>query len=154
MTRKEERAQLDALIEGLPIFPLKHHAKTTLITALLDRGFRYNPAVLREAAGALQKVDPASPAAWLRTLATAMDDTIPHGEEHTRLNALIEGLPIFELNHQTKTKLIKALLYGGFRYNPTVLREAAGALQGTDPANPVAWLKTRATTMEDTLCLN
>jgi hypothetical protein len=129
MTRKEERAQLDALIEGLPIFPMKHHAKTVLITALLDSGFRYNPTILREAAVALQKADPASPVAWLRTLATALDDALPREEERARLNALIEGLPIFELEHQTKTKLIKGLLDGGYRYNPTVLREAADALQ-------------------------
>lgn len=75
-------------------------------------------------------------------------------EERAQLDALIEGLPIFAMNHHTKTKLITALLDGGFRYNPTVIREAAGALQKTDPANPVAWLQTRATTMEDTLCLN
>ena len=154
MTRKEERAQLDALIEGLPIFPLKHHAKTVLITALLDGGFRYNPTVLREAADALQKAGPASPVAWLRTLSTAMEDATPHREERTRLDELIEGLPIFELNHQTKTKLITGLLAGGFRYNPMVLQEAADALQKTDPASPPAWLWTRATTMEDTLGLN
>jgi hypothetical protein len=154
MTRKDERAQLDALIEGLPIFPLKHHAKTTLITALLDGGFRYNPTVLRVVADALQKAGPASPVAWLRTLASTMEDATPHREERARLDALIDGLPIFELSHQTKTKLITGLLDGGFRYNPTMLREAADALQKTDPASPVAWLRTRATTMEDTLCLN
>lgn len=153
MSRKEERARLDALIKGLPIFPLKHHAKTVMITALLDSGFRYNPTVLREAAGALQKASPASPVAWLRTRATT-EDAVPHGGERDRLNALIEGLPIFELNHQTTTTLITGLLDGGFRYNPTVLREAADALQKTDPASPSAWLRTRATTMEDTLCLN
>ncbi|HEX9229441.1 MAG TPA: hypothetical protein VF885_22815 [Arthrobacter sp.] len=153
MTRKDERAQIKALIEGLPIFPLTHYEKTKVITVLLDSGFRYNPTVLREAAGALQKADPASPVAWLRTRA-AMEEEIPHGEERARLNALIEGLPIFGMNDQTKTKLITGLFDGGFRYNPTILREAADALQKTDPASPSAWLRTRATTMEDTLCLN
>jgi hypothetical protein len=153
VTRKEERAQLKALVEELPIFPLKHHAKTTLITALLDNGFRYNPLVLRVVAAALQKADPASPVAWLRGLAAEIDDAA-HGDDRARLNALIEGLPIFELEHRTKTKLIKGLLAGGFRYNATVLQEAADALQKADPANPVAWLQTRSATMEDTLCLN
>ena len=76
-------------------------------------------------------------------------------EERAQLDALIESVGTFgSLNHREKNQLISKLLDGGFRYNPTVLREAAGALQKTDPANPVAWLQTRATTMEDTLCLN
>ena len=56
-----------------------------------------------------------------------------------------------QLNHREKNQLITKMLDGGFRYNPTILREAAEALQKTDPANPVAWLQRRATTMEDTL---
>lgn len=73
-------------------------------------------------------------------------------EERKQLAALIEDVGMFGLNHIEKTRLITRLLDGGFRYNPTVLREAAGALRDTDPINPaVAQLRRRATTMEDTL---
>lgn len=58
---------------------------------------------------------------------------------------------MFGLNHQEKTRLITRLLDGGYRYNPTVLREAASALEGKDGISPVWWLQRRATTMEDTL---
>lgn len=76
-------------------------------------------------------------------------------EERAQLDALIESVGTFgQLNHIEKKRLITKLLDGGFRYNPTVLREAAGALQKTDSGNPVVWLQNRATTMEDTLCLN
>lgn len=74
-------------------------------------------------------------------------------EERAQLDALIEGMSIFGLNHQEKTKLITKLLDGGYRYNPTILREAADAMLGSEPALPVSWLRRRATTMEDTLCL-
>jgi len=48
MSRKEERAQLDALIESVGTFgQLNHREKNQLITKLLDGGFRYNPTVLR-----------------------------------------------------------------------------------------------------------
>lgn len=73
-------------------------------------------------------------------------------EDRKQLDALIESVGTFgQLNHREKNQLITKLLDGGFRYNPTVLREAADALQGTDPASSVAWLRRRATTMEDTL---
>lgn len=73
-------------------------------------------------------------------------------EERAQLDALIESVGTFgQLNHREKNHLITKILDGGFRYNPTILREAADALQGTDPASPVAWLRRRATTMEDTL---
>lgn len=73
-------------------------------------------------------------------------------EERKQLDALIDSVGSFgQLNHREKNQLITKMLDGGFRYNPTILREAAEALQKTDPANPVAWLQRRATTMEDTL---
>ena len=73
-------------------------------------------------------------------------------EERKQLDALIDSVGTFgQLNHREKNQLITKMLDGGFRYNPTILREAAEALQKTDPANPVAWLQRRATTMEDTL---
>lgn len=76
-------------------------------------------------------------------------------EERAQLDALIESVQTFgSLNHREKNLLISKLLDGGFRYNPTVLREAATEMQKSDPATPVAWLQRRATTMEDTLCLN
>lgn len=77
--------------------------------------------------------------------------TMTRTEERAHLAALIEDVGMFGLNHQERTRLITRLLDGGYRYNPTVLREAAKALQGTDPGNPVQWLQRRATTMEDTL---
>ncbi len=76
MTRKEERAQVTALLDSLPLFGLNHYEKVKITTALLDGGYRYNPTVLREAADALQKTDPASPVAWLRRRATTMEDTL------------------------------------------------------------------------------
>ena len=73
-------------------------------------------------------------------------------EERKQLDALIDSVGTFgQLNHREKNQLITKMLDGGFRYNPTILRQAAEALQKTDPANPVAWLQRRATTMEDTL---
>jgi hypothetical protein len=76
-------------------------------------------------------------------------------EERAQLDALIESVQNFgTLNHREKNRLITKMLDGGFRYNPTVLREAADAMQATEPALPVSWLRRRATTMEDTLCLN
>lgn len=77
MTRKEERAQLDTLIESVGTFgQLNHREKNQLITKLLDGGFRYNPTILREAADALQKADPANHIGWLRRRATTMEDTL------------------------------------------------------------------------------
>lgn len=78
MTRKEERAQLDTLIESVGTFgQLNHREKNQLITKLLDGGFRYNPTVLREAADALRDTDPINPAvAQLRRRATTMEDTL------------------------------------------------------------------------------
>lgn len=73
MTRKEERAQLGALLEGLPLFGLNHYEKTKIVTALLDGGYRYNPTVLREAADAQR--DPDS-AARLRRRANTMEDLL------------------------------------------------------------------------------
>lgn len=76
-------------------------------------------------------------------------------EERAQLDALIDSVGTFgQLNHIEKKRLITKLLDGGFRYNPTVLHEAADAMLGTQPALPVSWLRRRATTMEDTLCLN
>lgn len=73
-------------------------------------------------------------------------------EERAQLDALIESVGTFgQLNHREKNQLITKLLNGGFRYNPTILREAADAMQSSQPALPVSWLKRRATTMEDTL---
>lgn len=73
-------------------------------------------------------------------------------EERAQLDGLIESVGTFgQLNRREKNQLITKMLDGGFRYNPTVLREAAAALQKTDPSNLVAWLQRRATTMEDTL---
>jgi hypothetical protein len=77
MTRREERAQLDAVIESVGTFgQLNHREKNQLITKLLDGGFRYNPAVLREAADAMLGSDPALPVSWLRRRATTMEDTL------------------------------------------------------------------------------
>lgn len=73
-------------------------------------------------------------------------------EERTHLDTLIESVGTFgQLNYREKNQLITKLLDGGFRYNPTILREAADAMQGSEPALPVSWLRRRATTMEDTL---
>lgn len=73
-------------------------------------------------------------------------------EERAQLDALIESVGTFgQMNHREKNQLITKLLDGGFRYNPTILREAADAMLGTQPALPVSWLRRRATTMEDTL---
>lgn len=72
-------------------------------------------------------------------------------EQRAHLSALIEDVGMFGLNHQEKTRLITRLLDGGYRYNPTVLREAADAMLASQPALPVTWLQRRATTMEDTL---
>lgn len=76
-------------------------------------------------------------------------------EERAQLDALIESVGTFgQLNHREKNLLITKLLDGGFRYNPTILREAADAMLAKEPVLPVSWLMDRATTMEDTLCLN
>ncbi|HEX9089719.1 MAG TPA: hypothetical protein VF867_19665 [Arthrobacter sp.] len=76
-------------------------------------------------------------------------------EERAQLDALIETVGTFgQLNHREKNQLISKLLDGGFRYNPTILREAADAMLDRNPLLPAAWLNNRATTMEDTLCLN
>lgn len=75
-------------------------------------------------------------------------------EERAQLDALIESVGSFgQLNHREKNQLISKLLDGGFRYNPTILREAADAMLSSEPALPVSWLQRRAKTMEDTLCL-
>lgn len=71
-------------------------------------------------------------------------------EERAHLSELLDSLPLFGLNHYEKIKIVSALLDGGYRYNPTVLREAANnpPAYGTDPS---AWLHRRANTMEDLL---
>jgi hypothetical protein len=73
-------------------------------------------------------------------------------EERAQLDVLIESVGTFgQLNHREKSQLITKLLDGGFRYNPTVLREAADAMLSSEPVLPVSWLRRRATTMEDML---
>lgn len=75
MTRKEERAQLNALLESLPIFGLNHYEKVKIVSALLDGGYRYNPTVLREAA---ENIFPAIQAdKWLERRANTMEDLLP-----------------------------------------------------------------------------
>lgn len=77
MNRKEERAQLGALLEGLPLFGLNHYEKTKIVTALLDGGYRYNPTVLREAADNMTSPDAYQfPAGWLRRRANTMEDLL------------------------------------------------------------------------------
>jgi hypothetical protein len=77
MTRKEERAQLNALLEGLPIFGINHYEKTKIVTALLDGGYRYNPTVLREAADNANSPEAYQfPATWLRRRATTLEDLL------------------------------------------------------------------------------
>ena len=75
-------------------------------------------------------------------------------EERAELNALLESLPIFGINHYEKMKIVTALLDGGYRYNPTVLREAAAAMRQTVNEHlhlSANVLDKRAMTMEDTL---
>lgn len=73
-------------------------------------------------------------------------------EERAQLSAMIDSVGTFgQLNYREKNQLITKMLDGGFRYNPTVLREAADAMLTSSPALPVSWLRRRATTMEDTL---
>lgn len=76
MTRKEERAELTALLDTLPLFGLNYYEKRKIVTALLDGGYRYNPTVLRETADALQKTGPSYPVQWLRRRANTMEDTL------------------------------------------------------------------------------
>ena len=76
MTRKEERAELSALLESLPIFGINHYEKLKIVTALLDGGYRYNPTVLREAADNVPNTSVYGPAQWLRRRATTMEDTL------------------------------------------------------------------------------
>jgi len=72
-------------------------------------------------------------------------------EERAQLSELLDSLPLFGLNHYEKVKIITAMLDGGYRYNPTVLREAADNMRDSAPALPVGWLRRRANTMEDFL---
>lgn len=79
MTRKEERAELKALLDTLPLFGLNTYEKTKIITALLDNGYRYNPRVLREAADAARgSVNNALhfSAEWLDKRARTMEDLL------------------------------------------------------------------------------
>lgn len=82
MTRKEERAELKALLDTLdtlPLFGLNTYEKAKIITALLDNGYRYNPRVLREAAdaarGSVNKALHFS-AEWLDKRARTMEDLL------------------------------------------------------------------------------
>lgn len=75
MTRKEERAQLSALLESLPLFGLNHYEKIKIVTALLDGGYRYNPTVLREAAENIPQA--IQPDKWLERRANTMEDLLP-----------------------------------------------------------------------------
>lgn len=76
MTRKEERARLDELLGTVRIFGLNHIEKTRIITALLDGGYRYNPAVLYEASEDIQEDNPESPGVWLRNRARRLEDDL------------------------------------------------------------------------------
>lgn len=78
MTRKEERAQLMQLVQAQAPF-LSYHDHMRLVTALLDGGYRYNPLVLREAAGAMRQTVSESLhlcANYLDRRATTMEDTL------------------------------------------------------------------------------
>lgn len=76
MTRREERARLDELLDSLRLFGLNHFEKTRIITALLNGGYRYNPAVLHEASDDMQNDNPESPGAWLRNRARRLEDDL------------------------------------------------------------------------------
>lgn len=76
MSRKEERAQLSAIIEAKVPF-ITHHDKQRLVTALLDGGYRYNPEVLREAAEDLLDTSPLLPYTWLNNYARDLEDALP-----------------------------------------------------------------------------
>lgn len=74
-------------------------------------------------------------------------------EERARLMAFLEANLPFS-TRLDRVRLTTAMLDGGYRYNPTVLREAADAFE-SGPVDrlhtPTHRLRQRARTMEDTL---
>lgn len=72
-------------------------------------------------------------------------------EERAQLSEIVEAKVPF-ITHHNKLRLVTALLDGGFRYNPTVLEEAADELDELSGTMfPVAWLKDYARNLEDSL---
>lgn len=68
-------------------------------------------------------------------------------QERKHLSEIVERKVPF-ITHHDKLRLVTALLDGGFRYNPTVLHEAAESFRKADPGLPYSWLKDRARELE------
>lgn len=71
-------------------------------------------------------------------------------EERAQLSEIVEAKVPF-ITHHEKLRLVTALLDGGFRYNPEVLREASDIMGSVDPSFPRQWLKDYARNLEDSL---
>lgn len=77
MTRAQERKHLgDLLEEATGGFSLSHRDKARIVTAMLDGGYRYNPAVLYEASEDLAAADPDGSSWWLRSYARQLEEKL------------------------------------------------------------------------------